>query len=135
MNHIIDNIYIGSFESSNSIIDIEKNGIVSIINVAEELEAEIFLPNIEYYKYGVSSYIDITYDALDSVYSIIQHESKRGAILLHCSEGISRSVIFCIYYIMKKHGKSVDEAIDIIRSNRKQANCNIFSRLMLSRYF
>ena len=135
MDHIIDNIYIGSFDSSNSIIELNKNGIIAIINVAEELEPEIFLPNIEYYKYGVSSYIDVTYDALDNVFCIIQHESKKGAILLHCSEGISRSVIFCIYYIMKKHGKTVDEAIDIIRSNRKQANCNIFSRLMLSKYF
>lgn len=135
MNHIIDNIYIGSFDSSNSIIEINNNRITSVINVAAELEPEIFLPNIEYYKYGVFSYIDITYDILDSVYCTILHQLRKGAILLHCSEGISRSVIFCIYYIMKKHGKTVDEAIDIIKANRKQANCNVFSRLMLSKYF
>lgn len=45
-------------------------------------------------------------------------------VFVHCHAGMSRSVTIVAYYLMRRFGKSVDEAIAIIRKHRPIASPN-----------
>eukprot|EP00933_Yihiella_yeosuensis_P033619 TRINITY_DN27293_c0_g1_i1.p1 TRINITY_DN27293_c0_g1~~TRINITY_DN27293_c0_g1_i1.p1 ORF type:complete len:353 (-),score=101.07 TRINITY_DN27293_c0_g1_i1:152-1210(-) len=47
-----------------------------------------------------------------------------GGVLIHCQQGVSRSVSLAMCYMMKYYGKSFDEAFNHCRTARSQANPN-----------
>ncbi|EXC31440.1 Dual specificity protein phosphatase 1 [Morus notabilis] len=61
-------------------------------------------------------------------------EAKRsgGAVLVHCIVGKSRSVTVVVAYLMKKHGMSLSEALEHVKSKRPIAspNSGFISQLM-----
>ncbi len=46
-------------------------------------------------------------------------------VLVHCVAGVSRSVTAVVWYLMRYEGMSWDEALQLIRAARPQANPNI----------
>ncbi|XAR57196.1 Phosphoprotein phosphatase [Bertholletia excelsa] len=67
---------------------------------------------------NISRYFDECLDFID--------EAKRmgGAVLVHCFVGRSRSVTIVVAYLMKKHGMSLSEALQLVRSKRHIAAPN-----------
>ncbi|MFT5319429.1 MAG: putative protein tyrosine phosphatase [Chlamydiales bacterium] len=57
-----------------------------------------------------------------------------GKVLIHCHEGISRSVTLTTAYLMKREGWSFDEAMKTVRSARDKASPNIGFVLLLKDY-
>nr|XP_028951475.1 dual specificity protein phosphatase 1-like [Malus domestica] len=53
-------------------------------------------------------------------------EAKRsgGGVLVHCFVGRSRSVTIIVAYLMKKHGMSISQALEHVKSRRPQASPN-----------
>jgi predicted protein tyrosine phosphatase len=57
----------------------------------------------------------------DSVSDLISTAVGKGnAVLVHCTQGASRSVSLVLAYLMKHHRMSLDDALDLVRSKR---NC------------
>ena len=50
----------------------------------------------------------------------IEESLKYGTVLVHCSEGISRSAAFLIAYLMRKEGRGVEEVLAEVKEKRKQ---------------
>jgi len=46
---------------------------------------------------------------------------KNETVLIHCAHGMSRSVSFVIYYLVKKNGISAKDALKYIRHRRSIA--------------
>lgn len=44
--------------------------------------------------------------------------SRLGKVLVHCSDGISRSASLCIFYLMKYERMKLSEAYELVRSKR-----------------
>ena len=44
-----------------------------------------------------------------------------GAVLIHCNEGKSRSCAVALGYVIRSHGKTLDEALELLRDARPQA--------------
>lgn len=48
-----------------------------------------------------------------------------GRVLIHCSQGVSRSVALAIAYLMWKRGQPFDEVLTAVKAIRGVANPNI----------
>ncbi|MBA0651462.1 hypothetical protein Goklo_018786 [Gossypium klotzschianum] len=67
---------------------------------------------------NLSQYFDECFNFID--------EAKRegGGVLVHCFVGKSRSVTIVVAYLMKKHGMSLSQALEHVRSKRPLASPN-----------
>jgi len=120
MNHIIDNIYLGCFESAENKNILVLNNIKYIFNVAVECNNSNNI-NIFIHKYNIYDDKDITIDILNNIYNKISCiDSLDGNILIHCAHGRSRSVCIILYYLMMKHNFNLSNAIDFVKKAR---NC------------
>lgn len=54
-----------------------------------------------------------------------KQNSHRGAILIHCSEGVSRSVTFTVAYLMYKYKLSLQNALHAVQRKRSAAQPNV----------
>ena len=122
-NHIIDNIYLGSSYNASNYDLLQKLDIYRIVNVSDDVP-NFFENNIDFeyfYQNIKDNGIDIfEKNDLDLIYNFIKKNDSN--VLVHCVVGRSRSVTIVIYYLMKEHKMSVDEAINFIKTKRDQIN-------------
>ena len=111
IDNIIDNIYLGNFQSSKNF-----NG--SIINLSD-------------YDYTINDKykllrINIS-DSREANENIAQYftkciefieTNKDDNILIHCNEGVSRSVTIVLAILIKKYNYDLKSAIEFIKSKR-----------------
>ncbi|KAK3440884.1 hypothetical protein EUGRSUZ_B01141 [Eucalyptus grandis] len=60
----------------------------------------------------------------DFMYKVITAKRLGGGVLVHCFIGKSRSVTIVVAYLMKKHGMSLSQALEHVKSQRPQASPN-----------
>lgn len=128
MNQIINHLYIGSFEDAKNSKQLYDNNIRHVINVAEECDHTKFCNNINYEKYPIIEYFksvkeddvyDLNYANLEKIYKILdKYIEKEENILIHCAHGMSRSVSFVVYYLMKKYHMDAEESLKFVRTKR-----------------
>lgn len=122
--HIIDNVYLGSAFNSACYRMLKEIGINIIINVTREIQ-NYFPDDFTYKKYDlyddnkedVSPYLEDSYDFIT--------ENADKKIFVHCFMGASRSASIVIYYLMKKHNMTIENAIAFLRDKRKIVNLTI----------
>lgn len=78
-------------------------------------------------------------EALPAAYYFVQSEIARGiGVLVHCSAGKDRTGLFLAYFLMKRYGLSVTEAIECVREVRPIAltaeGWDEFAAKLLSRW-
>ena len=56
---------------------------------------------------------------------------NKGAVLIHCAQGVSRSVSVCVAYLMARKKMSLKSALKYVRSRRAVANPNVGFRRQL----
>ena len=110
-NHIIDKVYVGnilSFDDDNFITGLDQ--IISLVKPPATLNhlhsTQILFDDMDY--------VDILPYA-ERVYTLLDTDRKT---LVHCAAGRSRSCAVVLYYIMKKHNKTYQEAYDILKVKR-----------------
>ena len=64
----------------------------------------------------------VLYDAFDFMDSAL---SQSGRVLVHCSQGVSRSATIVIAFLMWKTGATYDETFASVKAIRGVANPNI----------
>lgn len=122
MDHIMDNIFLGCFNSAENKNLLVKNNIKYIFNVAKECHNSANISkdlNIFVHKYDIVDDEDITNDVLNNIYNNLKNiESLDGNILIHCAHGRSRSVCIVLYYLIIKSNFSLSEALDFVKKIR-----------------
>ena len=121
MNHIINNVYLGCFESAENKQLLMKNNIKYIFNVAVECNISNEIKNMDIFihKYNIYDDYDITIKILDEICTkILEIEPTDGNILVHCAHGRSRSACVVLYYLISKYGYSIGKALDTVRKAR-----------------
>ena len=110
-NHIIDNVYVGnilSFEDNNFIAGLDQ--IISLVKPPASMNhihsTQILFDDMDY--------VDILPYA-ERIYTLLETDAKT---LVHCAAGRSRSCAVVLYYIMKKHNKTFQEAYDLLKVKR-----------------
>lgn len=122
--HIIDNIFLGSAFNAASYKTLKKLDIKIIFNITHEISP--YYQNDKefiYHQYGIYDNNQTSIEKkLDDIYNNIIKYDKKSNIFIHCYMGASRSVSVVIYYLMKKHYMSFDDAIKYIKDKRPIAN-------------
>ncbi|MHB1952925.1 MAG: dual specificity protein phosphatase family protein [Sulfobacillus sp.] len=118
--HIIDNVFLGSAYNAASQEDLRDKDITTILNVTKEIH-NYFPEQFDYRRYLVSddNQEEIAEFLEDAYQGICNAE---GNVLVHCYLGASRSASVVVYYLMKKHGMSFDQAFAFLRDKRPAVN-------------
>jgi len=121
MNYIIDNIYLGCFESAENKNLLVKNNIKYIFNVAVECNNSDSIKNMDVcvHKYNIYDDYDINMTILEDIYKKINKVNiTDGNILIHCAHGRSRSVCIVLFYLIKKHNWTITKALEFVKKSR-----------------
>ena len=112
-----------------------------IVNAAKEISN--WFPNyIQYINCNIydNNSDNMSTDMLNHIYDNIIHYSSNNNsthnnnILVHCFMGRSRSVVIVIYYLMRKHGYTYNNALHYIKRHRPIINptCKLTSNILES---
>lgn len=121
---VYPNLFLGSSYNAALLSGLRSRNIKYIINVTNEI-SNYYPANAEYYNIAISDNgHDSIIDHLEESYEIINNflSKNDGAVLVHCYMGASRSASIVTYYIAKKTGKSIDEVISFLQSQRSNVN-------------
>ena len=123
-NEIIDNVYVGNYAFALNKKLLLDNKITHILNCG------IGLKNF-YEREGIFKYLNIPlYDSkkqnLEKYIIISNNFIEEGSrnnnrVLIHCGEGVSRSVAICLMYLITKKGMTFSKAKDAFV--QKRAGC------------
>ncbi|KAG2727415.1 hypothetical protein I3843_01G151900 [Carya illinoinensis] len=122
---IEEGLFLGSIGAANNKNALKSLNVTHILTVASSLPPAH--PNDFEYKVinvtdredtDIKQYFDESFDFID--------EAKRlgGGVLVHCFVGKSRSVTIVVAYLMKKHGMSLSQALEHVKSRRPLASPN-----------
>ncbi|KAM5569281.1 dual specificity protein phosphatase 1-like [Rosa sericea] len=121
---IEEGLFLGSIGAAHNKDELKKLNITHILTVAGSLAPAY--PNEFVYK--VLNVVDKESTDLkqhfDECFNYIEEGKRSGGVLVHCFVGKSRSVTIVLAYLMKKHGMSLSEALEHVRSRRPQASPN-----------
>ncbi|KAI5951101.1 YVH1 [Candida jiufengensis] len=133
---ILNNIYLSSVEPINNEEDLKKEyGITHILSVLPGKVQEIsYLSNYQWKQIEVTDeettnlipYFNESFEFIES--------ANGGNILIHCSQGVSRSVSVIIAYLMKKHKLHLEQAIYAVKRKFPEAEPNPAFREQLKLY-
>ncbi|GMH20011.1 hypothetical protein Nepgr_021852 [Nepenthes gracilis] len=122
---IEEGLFLGSLAAANNKSVLKSLNITHILTVASSISPahpdDFTCKSIEAKDSedtNLAQYFDECFNFID--------EAKKmgGGVLVHCFVGRSRSVTIVVAYLMKKHGMTLSDALELVRSKRPQASPN-----------
>ena len=134
-DEVYPGIYIGNLSSSMNIEEITKKGITHIMSVMNG--SGKYWDSIKYSTYHVNddSWIDLSQHFESAIGFIDNAIFTGGKVLVHCREGVSRSVTMVLAYIIYKEKISPSVALKKIQDARSKANPNNGFMRLLQKYY
>jgi len=119
-NYITDGIYIGTNQCCVTHFDemLQKEGIRADISLEEN---HIDMPfGVDFYTWiPIVNHAAPTQEQLDFGVTVLAKMVTLGKkVYVHCKNGHGRAPTLVAAYLMREHGKSVDEALEIIKAGR-----------------
>ena len=140
-NEIIkDFLYVSSYKTASTVIDLKNLKITNIINcsgdLCENLSPESSLLDIEYLTLNIRDNVSENIECLffKCINYINKVKENKGRVLVHCYKGVSRSVSIVIAYLIYLYKWTYDDAFDFVQSKRSIANPNIGFYLQLKTF-
>lgn len=134
-NHITDGIYVGTNQCCQTHFDkkLKQEGIEADISLEEERVDAPF--GVEFYAWiPIKNHAAPTHDQLDfGVATIEKLVNMKKKIYVHCQNGHGRAPTMVAAYLIKK-GKSVDEAIEFIKTKRSSIHLEEEQKEALSEF-
>lgn len=126
---VTPNVYLGNFASSVSAAVILKHCITSIIAIAStppsaytgslQNQRSSSLPQVTYhYVQCRDSNSSNLLKHLPQLYEDIERLTKLGPVLVHCSQGMSRSPAAVVGYLMKKEARGMNAVLAELKNKR-----------------
>ena len=137
-SNITDNIIITGEYTSNDIFTIQKLNIKCVIDMRSEnsFDQSLFESiGIKYFNIPVDNYFAPELEQIDTTIEFIKsHISTDNNILIHCKEGVGRSSLIIIAYLITT-GLDLFESMEIVKSNRWGANLNNIQFQKLKKWY
>ena len=140
LSEVIPNfLYLSSYNATKNKSLLEKNKITHIINCAADF-CENFFESENKYTY-LSFYLKdhvleniecIFYECIKFIDNV---KEKGGRVLVHCIQGISRSVTLVMAYLIYKNKLTYDKAFNIVQSKREISSPNFGFSIQLQNFY
>jgi protein-tyrosine phosphatase len=109
---IIRRLYLGNQFDARDYDLLQWQGITHILNCA--IEVPCWYPRDFVYRHLELTDPDLEFhEYIDDICSFIRKGRKRGAVLVHCRAGLSRSPSAILAYLCSR-GKSLNSALDLL---------------------
>lgn len=133
---IIDDVYLGSVDSSFDFKELKSRGITHIISVA----AGYIPPFKDEFCYMHIDTLDTELTELQSVFNAVYFYIEnildlQGKVLIHCVEGKSRSATVLAAYMVRKYGIDPMTCFNIMRNKRDKVDPNSKFLIELDKYY
>ena len=140
LSEVIPNfLYISSYNATKNKSLLEKNKITHIINCAADFCENVFESENKYtylsfyLKDHVAENIEcIFYECIKFIDNV---KEKGGRVLVHCIQGISRSVTLVMAYLIFKNKLTYDKAFNIVQSKREISSPNFGFSIQLQNFY
>lgn len=126
MSQILPNLFLGNILNVNRLQWLDQKNIQTIICVASKEDARIkdeILANKTVYQFEIMDNGEQILD-FEPVIELIEQGLQRGAVLVNCLVGISRSPSFVIAYLMKTQHMSLHDAYAMVKRARPKIGPN-----------
>ena len=137
-SNITENILISGEYDENDIFTIQKLGINCVIDMRSEslFDESLFESiGIKYFNIPVDNYFAPELEQIDTAIEYIKsHITTNNNILIHCKEGVGRSSLIIIAYLITT-GLDLFESMEIVKSNRWGANLNNIQFQKLKKWY
>ena len=119
-NYITDGIYIGTNQCCVTHFDemLQKEGIRADISLEED---HVDMPfGVDFYTWiPIVNHTAPTQEQLEFGVTVLAKMVALGKkVYVHCKNGYGRAPTLVAAYLIREHGKSVDEALEIIKAKR-----------------
>lgn len=132
MNQILPGIYLGNKYGAGEITlidpvemrqdrieDLQKQNVGYIVKCTGTLPEDQKVPGITYKCFDIKAEGDNIQPHFEELYQFIEQAKAAGRnVFIHCNEGTSRSASLVIAYLMKKHGLSYQQALNLVKAQR-----------------
>ena len=140
LSEVIPNfLYLSSYNATKNKSLLEKNKITHIINCAADFCENVFESENKYtylsfyLKDHVLENIEcIFYECIKFIDNV---KEKGGRVLVHCIQGISRSVTLVMAYLIYKNKLTYDKAFNIVQSKREISSPNFGFSIQLQNFY
>ena len=137
-SNITDNIIISGEYTENDVFTIQKLGVKCVIDMRSEslFDQSLFESiGINYFNIPVDNYFAPELDQIDNAIEYINSNiSVDNNILIHCKEGVGRSSLIIIAYLVTT-GLDLFESMKLVQSNRWGANLNNIQFQKLKKWY
>ena len=137
-SNITDNIIISGEYTQNDVFTIQKLRVKCVIDMRSEslFDQSLFESiGINYFNIPVDNYFAPELDQIDNAIEYINSNiSVDNNILIHCKEGVGRSSLIIIAYLITT-GLDLFESMGIVQSNRWGANLNNIQFQKLKKWY
>ena len=137
-SNITDNIIISGEYTKHDVFTIQKLGVKCVIDMRSEslFDQSLFESiGINYFNIPVDNYFAPELDQIDNAIEYINSNiSVDNNILVHCKEGVGRSSLIIIAYLITT-GLDLFESMEIVKSNRWGANLNNIQFQKLKKWY
>ena len=132
-------LYLSSYNAAKNKDLLERNRITHIINCAQDYCENCFEKesNIQYLSLYLKDHalenVECTfYECIEFIEMVKQ---KEGRVLVHCIQGISRSVSIVIAYLIYKNKMTYDQAFNFVQSKRTISCPNFGFSIQLQNFY
>ena len=137
-SNITDNIIISREYTSNDIFVIQKLNVKCVIDMRSEsiFDQSLFESiGIKYFNIPVDNFFAPELEQIDTAIEYIKSNiSDENNILIHCKEGVGRSSLIIIAYLVTT-GLDLFESMEVVKSHRWGANLNNIQFQKLKKWY
>ena len=140
LSEIIPNfLYISSYNATKNKALLEKNKITHIINCAADFCENVFESENKYtyLSFYLKDHVLENIECLfyECIKFIDNVKEKGGRVLVHCIQGISRSVTLVMAYLIYKNKLTYDKAFNIVQNKREISSPNFGFSIQLQNFY